>query len=179
MLVTIIIRSPPEAIPPSQPVAPEIFFGRDDIVFDCASLIARNEQTKVAILGTGGIGKTSTALHILHHQDVVDRYDNRRYFVGCDAATSAESLATLILQIIQVPSVAGENILTVLLDRALHTRGAAHASAARQLRNRVGYKLWKGHSCRFTPEDWQCQAHFTHDHDTRHRTTGGYYLDTF
>jgi len=99
-------------------VAPEIFFGRDDIVFDCASLVARNEQTKLAILGTGGIGKTSTALHILHHQDVVDRYDNHRYFVGCDAATSAESLATLILQIIQVPSVAGENILT-LLHRAL------------------------------------------------------------
>jgi hypothetical protein len=50
----------------------------------------------------------------LHHQEVVSRYNNRRYFVGCDAVTSAESLATLILQIIQAPSVAGENILTVL-----------------------------------------------------------------
>jgi tetratricopeptide (TPR) repeat protein len=99
-------------------VAPEIFFGRDGIVSDFASLILRNQQTKLAILGTGGIGKTSTALHILHHQDVVDRYNNHRYFVGCDAATSAESLATLILRIIQSPSVAGENILTVL-HRAL------------------------------------------------------------
>ena len=74
----------------------------------------RDEQTRLAILGTGGIGKTSTALHILHHPEVVSRYDNRRYFVGCDAVTSAESLATAILQIIQAPSVAGENILTVL-----------------------------------------------------------------
>jgi hypothetical protein len=50
----------------------------------------------------------------LHHQEVVSRYDNSRYFVGCDAVTSAESLATLILQIIQAPSVGEENILTVL-----------------------------------------------------------------
>ena len=78
----------------------------------------RDEQTRLAILGTGGIGKTSTALHILHHREVVSRYDSRRYFVGCDAVTSAESLATLILQIIQVLSVAGENVLTIL-HRAL------------------------------------------------------------
>ena len=78
----------------------------------------RDEQTRLAILGTGGISKTSTALHILHYPEVVSRYDKRRYFVGCDAVTSAESLATLVLQIIQVPSVAGENILTIL-HRAL------------------------------------------------------------
>jgi tetratricopeptide (TPR) repeat protein len=81
----------------------------------------REEQTRLAILGTGGIGKTSTALHILHHQEVISRYNNRRYFVGCDAVTSAESLATLILQIIQAPSVAGENILTVLHQALLAT----------------------------------------------------------
>src|ERR1700733_11440173 len=100
--------------PPSQPLAPEIFFGRDDIISDFTSLVVRDEQTRLAILGTGGIGKTSTALHILHHQEVVSRYDNRRYFVGCDAVTSAESLATLILQTIQTPIIAGDNILTVL-----------------------------------------------------------------
>jgi len=74
----------------------------------------RDEQTRLTILGTGGIGKTSVALHILHHQEVVSQYNNHRYFVGCDTVTSAESLARLILQIIQAPSVAGENILTVL-----------------------------------------------------------------
>jgi predicted ATPase len=100
--------------PPSQPVPPEIFFGRDDLVSDYASLIVRNEQTRLAILGSGGIGKTSTALHVLHHQDIVNRYRDRRYFVGCDAITSAEALAALILQIIRVPSRAGENVVTVL-----------------------------------------------------------------
>src|SRR6202041_3579398 len=101
-------------LPPSQPVAPEIFVGRDDVVSDLASLIVGNEQTRLAILGAGGMGKTSTALHILHHKDVVTRYNNCRYFVGCDAVTSAESLALLILQVMQEPSVAGENILNAL-----------------------------------------------------------------
>ena len=34
--------------------------------------------------------------------------------MGCDAVTSADTLAALILQILRVPSVRGENILTVL-----------------------------------------------------------------
>ena len=101
-------------VPQSQPVPPEIFFGRDDIVSDYASLIVRNRQTRIAILGSGGMGKTSTALHVLHHQDVVSRYKDRRHFVGCNAITSAEALATLILRIMRVPSTAGENIVTIL-----------------------------------------------------------------
>jgi len=105
-------------IPPSQPVPPEIFFGRDDLVSDYASLIVRNQQTRIAILGSGGMGKTSTALHVLHHRDVVSRYKDRRYFVGCGAVTSAEALAALILQNMRVPSTAGQNIVTVL-HRAL------------------------------------------------------------
>ncbi|KIM76013.1 hypothetical protein PILCRDRAFT_13202 [Piloderma croceum F 1598] len=111
-------NNPSSTFSPSQPVALEIFFGRDDIVSDLASLIVRKEQTKLAILGAGGIGKTSTALHILHHRDVINQFNDHRYFVGCDAVTSAESLATLVLQIIQAPMVVGENILTTL-QRAL------------------------------------------------------------
>ena len=98
----------PSPVPQSQPVPPEIFFGRDDIISDYASLIVRNRQTRIAILGSGGMGKTSTALHVLHHRDVVSRYEDRRHFVGCDAVTSAEDLAALILQIMRVPSTAGK-----------------------------------------------------------------------
>jgi tetratricopeptide (TPR) repeat protein len=64
------------------------------------------------------MGKTSTALHVLHYPDIVTRYRDRRYFVGCDAVTSAEALAALILQIIRVTSTGGEDVVTVL-HRAL------------------------------------------------------------
>src|SRR6266436_9065535 len=92
-----------DPFPPSQPIPPDIFFGRDDLVSDYASLLVRNTQTRLAILGSGGMGKTSTALHVLHHPDVVVRYGDRRYFVGCDTVSSAETLAMLILRIIRVP----------------------------------------------------------------------------
>jgi predicted ATPase len=77
-------------------------------------LFMQDEQVRVAIMGAGGMGKTSTALHVLHHGDLVGRYETRRYFVGCDAVTSADTLAALILQTLRVPSAREENILTVL-----------------------------------------------------------------
>jgi tetratricopeptide (TPR) repeat protein len=60
------------------------------------------------------MGKTSVALHVLHYPDIVTRYQDRRYFIGCDAVSSAEALAALILQTMRVPSTAGENIVTVM-----------------------------------------------------------------
>jgi tetratricopeptide (TPR) repeat protein len=113
-------RESEDEFQPSQPAPLDIFFGRDDIVTDFASLVVRNEPTRLALLGSGGIGKTSTALHILHHQDVVARYEDHRYFVGCDAVTSAEDLVALILRIIRAPSTSEENIVTVLA-RVLHS----------------------------------------------------------
>ena len=97
--------------PPSQPVAPEIFFGRDDIVCDIVNLFAPEKQVRVAILGAAGIGKTSTAKHVLH---CLKQFEYQQYFVGCDAVTSADTLAALILQVLRVPPVQGEHMLTVL-----------------------------------------------------------------
>ncbi|KAF8236425.1 hypothetical protein L208DRAFT_1252470 [Tricholoma matsutake] len=97
--------------PPLQPVAPEIFYGREDIVHGIVNLFTPEKQVRVAILGAGGIGKTSTAKHILHH---LKQFDNQRYFVGCDAIISADALAALILQTLRVHPVAGENMVTVL-----------------------------------------------------------------
>ena len=97
---------------PSQPIAPKIFFGRGQLISEIASLIVHNEQTRLAILGAGGMGKTSVALHVLHHQDVVTRYGSHRHFVACDAVTSHNALAELILQVLQVTADAKENVVT-------------------------------------------------------------------
>ena len=55
------------------------------------------------------MGKTSTALHILHHSEVKARYDELRYFVGCDSVVSGGALALLILQTIQHKIAPNEN----------------------------------------------------------------------
>jgi hypothetical protein len=104
----------------SERMAPEMFFGRDDLVSHIASLVVQTEQTRFALLGAGGMGKTSTVLHILHQQSVVNHYANHRYFVCCDAATSAEALAGFILRALPVSAMHHdeENTLNVM-HRAL------------------------------------------------------------
>ncbi|KZP05296.1 TPR-like protein [Athelia psychrophila] len=105
------IISPP---PLSQPSAPDIWFGRGDIVSTLAGVITGNENPRIAILGSGGIGKTTTALHLIRNEAVVTRYGNRIFFVACDAAASSDLLASRILQAIGVAAAAGENPVTAM-----------------------------------------------------------------
>ncbi|KAJ7466458.1 hypothetical protein FB451DRAFT_1093357, partial [Mycena latifolia] len=54
------------------------------------------ESPRIAILGTGGMGKTSLARAILHHPAITARYDQCRTFVACDVASSSVQLAAII-----------------------------------------------------------------------------------
>jgi len=166
-------NSLPNSFPPSQPWLQKYFRPWRHYLWLHLSCCARR-ATRLAILGTGGIGNTSAVLHILHHQEVVSRYNNCRYFVGCDAVTSAESLATLILQIIQAPSVAGEYIDSSASGSA---RSAAHLIAAWQL-----WTAWistqEGRSSRSSAEDRGSEVRFAHNHHVRCCTTAWYCLDS-
>ncbi|KAF8192772.1 hypothetical protein K438DRAFT_857252 [Mycena galopus ATCC 62051] len=53
------------------------------------------DAARVAILGPGGIGKTSLAKSALHHPDVIAKYPVR-YFVACDSAQTVENLAFVV-----------------------------------------------------------------------------------
>ena len=79
-----------------------------------AGLISRTKKPRIAILGPGGMGKTATALHLINNPAVVAQYQERCFFVGCDALTSAEGLAQRILQVIKVTAPAGENLVDVV-----------------------------------------------------------------
>ncbi|KZP08502.1 hypothetical protein FIBSPDRAFT_938972 [Athelia psychrophila] len=105
------IISPP---PPSQPSAPDIWFGRGGLVSTLAEVITGNENPRIAILGSGGMGKTATALHLIRNKAVVARYGVRIFFVACDAATSADLLASRILQTLGVAATPGENVVTAM-----------------------------------------------------------------
>ncbi|KAJ7609338.1 hypothetical protein DFH06DRAFT_1148458 [Mycena polygramma] len=77
------------------PSEPKIFYSRDSEVSDILQLFKQG-ALKIAILGAGGMGKTTVATAILHHTGSTARFDQHRHFVACDSATTKVELAALI-----------------------------------------------------------------------------------
>ncbi|KAJ7494127.1 P-loop containing nucleoside triphosphate hydrolase protein, partial [Mycena latifolia] len=76
------------------PAQPKIFHGRNLELYEILKAL-HQDAARVAILGAGGMGKTSLARAALHHPTIVTKYDCR-FFVPCDSVTSDIELATLI-----------------------------------------------------------------------------------
>ncbi|KAJ7597911.1 hypothetical protein C8J56DRAFT_921374 [Mycena floridula] len=57
----------------------------------CASSSAR-----LAILGPGGIGKSSLTLALLYHSEIIAKYGSRRYWIGCDSCNSAGDVMAVL-----------------------------------------------------------------------------------
>ncbi|KAH7917420.1 hypothetical protein BV22DRAFT_1135419 [Leucogyrophana mollusca] len=74
-----------ECEPP--PPGPSMFFGRDALVRDVVECL--NTQ-HVALVGPGGIGKSSIAKAILNEVTVVARFKDRRFFVRFDDISASQ-----------------------------------------------------------------------------------------
>ncbi|KAJ6468852.1 P-loop containing nucleoside triphosphate hydrolase protein, partial [Mycena sanguinolenta] len=76
------------------PAKPKIFYGRETELEDIMRILHQTAP-RIAILGGGGMGKTSLARAALHHLDTPTRFE-QRFFISAEPANSSTELAALI-----------------------------------------------------------------------------------
>ncbi|KAJ7127844.1 hypothetical protein C8R44DRAFT_911033 [Mycena epipterygia] len=76
------------------PPQPQIFHGRQSELEEIITSLTQ-QPARIAILGTGGMGKTSLAKAALHHPHVSGQYENR-FFITSESATTSIELAALV-----------------------------------------------------------------------------------
>ncbi|KAJ7907790.1 hypothetical protein B0H13DRAFT_2499898 [Mycena leptocephala] len=77
------------------PSQPKILHGRDSELSSILQLFSHGTP-RIAILGAGGMGKTSLARAVIHHTEITERYNQHRFFIACDLAVTQVELAALI-----------------------------------------------------------------------------------
>src|SRR6266404_2284641 len=109
---------------PSEPNAPQIFFGRDAELSQIVHTIFADLPSRlahIAILGPGGYGKTTLANAVLTHERIQEHFGDARYFVNCESIFSSEALITELGKTLGVfdgaPGALWSRIRTVLSAR--------------------------------------------------------------
>ncbi|TDL14578.1 hypothetical protein BD410DRAFT_757142, partial [Rickenella mellea] len=97
------------------PAYPECFYGRDEFVATAVDLILTHSPAKLAILGPGGVGKTTVAAAIFNNSSIEDKFGEHRAFVSCEPLSTTESLLETLCKAFDV-SVQNGKLHTALMS---------------------------------------------------------------
>ncbi|KAG8980233.1 hypothetical protein FRB93_009321 [Tulasnella sp. JGI-2019a] len=84
------------------PSQPAVLYGRDEEVNNVATRIISTVSPRLAILGPGGIGKTTLLLAVKEHADIEQKFGESRFFVRCEQATTIALLVELIARSLHI-----------------------------------------------------------------------------
>jgi CO dehydrogenase nickel-insertion accessory protein CooC1 len=76
------------------PPVPKFFHGRESELTLIATVL-QIQPAHLAILGPGGMGKTTLAVAALHHPEIVSKY-KQRHFISCESAFENSRLVKII-----------------------------------------------------------------------------------
>ncbi|KZV88622.1 hypothetical protein EXIGLDRAFT_772519 [Exidia glandulosa HHB12029] len=80
------------------PASPRILHGRDEEVRSLVDFaIDHSRPIRLAIMGAGGLGKTTVAKAVVQHVNVAQSFRDRRFFVTAEAAAGIDDLVTGML----------------------------------------------------------------------------------
>ncbi|KAF7341706.1 AAA domain-containing protein [Mycena sanguinolenta] len=78
------------------PASPQIFYGRDRELKELVQKLLGPDPFRTVILGPGGIGKSSLALAVLHHPNIISHFGSHRYFISLESSTSDSDMLSSI-----------------------------------------------------------------------------------
>jgi Cdc6-like AAA superfamily ATPase len=98
------------------PASPKIFHGRDSELEEFIDILM-TDPARIAILGPGGMGKTTLATAALHHLKVAHKYQTR-HFISCESAHTRDSLVAIIVSHLDLDasSTAERAVFAILSD---------------------------------------------------------------
>ncbi|THV04662.1 hypothetical protein K435DRAFT_902174 [Dendrothele bispora CBS 962.96] len=105
------------------PAVPNIFKGREELVEQGVNILCQQGPRFLAILGAGGMGKTSLALHIMNAPSVKDKFAGRCYFIPCELFEDAESLVQGLIHVMELTMQENQSKQKILFDHLQSAQG--------------------------------------------------------
>ncbi|KAH8810136.1 hypothetical protein DL96DRAFT_1821644 [Flagelloscypha sp. PMI_526] len=105
-----------EIIPQALPACPEIVIGREAVVDHVVQAVLSSSKPRVALLGPGGIGKTTIGTTVLHDARIISAYPTK-YFVSAEQVSTNELLKISVAESLAIPQISrGVDLVSHIVD---------------------------------------------------------------